>query len=102
MTIGLLVLENNGRKIEKLVGWLVGEVKVTTISFPRVSDVVVLATSDATAVIRSGRSAKNPDRLIVVVLAGVEVDVKMRLRRHYRRKRSQSNAELPLNFRKCR
>ena len=49
-------------------------------NLPRVARVEVLDASDAAAVICGGTAAKNPDGLVVVVLAGIDVDEQLRLR----------------------
>ena len=66
------------RNIEKSVGWSIDVVK--TADFPRVSRVIVLTAADATASVCGGTAAENPESLAVgVVLAWINVDVKLRL-----------------------
>ncbi len=70
------------RKIKKRVGWFVGVIKPTPTVveyLPRVSNAEVLAAANAAVSGCSVRSAKNPKRFCWVVLAWVDMDVKLRL-----------------------
>lgn len=94
------------RERKELIGWLVVDVKVEgSVKLPRVSDVEILTASNATASgccnpvnsVATAGMTENPNRLIVVILAGIDVDVKLRLgggcrpnHRHSRQAESRS------------
>ena len=84
-----------GRKRDRLVAGLVGvedmPIAVVVDRLPRISIMVRPGGSDAMAATRGGGAAKNPDGLVGgVVLAGIDVDVKLRLALFNRRQRKQS------------
>ena len=70
-----------GRKNELAVVGRVGVVNISVIvgCFPSISRGVVSGGSDAPVVSRGGGSAKNPNGLVVIVLAGIDINQQLRL-----------------------